>query len=179
MNRGFAKALILAAAACLLLSACDDSKGSTGPETTLPLLQKWSFSGNAINYKSGIAVRSRDTNGKLITGLTVWLTDQSIDCSASANSLPSMSGGWIGIKYPEISLGKGLVRVIVGYWSGTGGTNGNIDDQGSATLSKADTASEKSVSGSLDFHSDALDPEDGFGKADVTGSYSVPYCPGL
>jgi hypothetical protein len=179
MIRNFAKAFTMAAASCLLLSACNDSKGATGPEATLPLLQKWSFSGNAINYKSGIAVRSRDTNGKLVAGLTIWLTDQSIDCSARANNLPSMNGGWIGIKYPEISLGKGAVRVIVGYWSGAAGTNGNIDDQGTATLAKADTANEKSVSGSMDFHSDELDPEDGFGKADVTGSYSVPYCPEL
>ena len=179
MIRNFAKALTLAASACLLLSACDDSKGSTGPGTTLPLLQKWSFSGKEITYKSGIAVRGRDLEDNPTTGITVWLTDQSIDCSTASGHLPSMTGGWIGIKYPEVSLGKGQVRVIVGYWSNSAGLNGNIDAQGVANLSKADTANEKTVSGSMDFHGEELDPEDGFGKADITGSFTVPYCPGL
>ena len=124
-------------------------------------------------------MRSRDTGGKLASGVTVWLTDQSVDCSAGANHLPSMIGGWLGIRYPEISLGNAQVRVNVGYWSDGAGLNGNIDDQGTATLSTADTSSEKSVSGSLDFHSEAFDAGDAFGKADITGSFSVPYCPGL
>lgn len=180
MMRIFAKGLTLAAAAGMLLTACD--KSSTGPDdtgTTLPTLQKWSFSRKEISYKSGIAVRRRDADGIPASGLTVWLTNQSIDCSATAANLPSMRGGWIGIKYPEVSLGKGLVRVMVGYWPDGPGVNGNIDNQGTATLSKADTTNEKSVSGSLDFHSEEVDPEEGFGKADVTGSFSVPYCPGL
>jgi hypothetical protein len=173
MIRNFARTLAMAAAACLLLSACNDP---AGPEAPLPPLQKWSFSGKESSYKSGIAVRSRDTNKKLIPGLTVWLTDQSIDCSTAGN-LPSFVGGWVGITYPGISLGKGQAGIIVGYWSNGAGLDGNIADHGTATLSKADTTSEKSVAGSLDFHSDAFDPTDAFGKADVTGSFSVPYCP--
>lgn len=177
MNRNFPLALTLAAAIGLL-SACNDSAGSAnGPDTPLPALQKWSFSGKEITYKSGIAVRSRDSEGKLVPGLTVWLTDQSIDCSTKVGDMPMMRGGWLGIKYPEISLGKGLVRVIVGYWPDGAGVNGNIDEQGTATLSKADISNEKSVSGSLDFHSPEVDPEEGFGKADINGSFSVPYCP--
>ena len=79
----YSKNLVFAAA-CLLLSACDDS---AGPETALPPLQKWSFSGKEISYASGIAVRNRDDEGKPVPGLTVWLTDQSIDCSDGAGNL--------------------------------------------------------------------------------------------
>jgi hypothetical protein len=173
MKNHFVKNLI-ATIACGCFLACEES---TGPETPLPPLQKWSFSGNEINYQSGIAVRRRDLNGNLTTGLTVWLTDQSIDCSTRAENLSSMRGGWIGIHYPEVSLGKGQVRLMVGNWPIGGGLNGNIDVQAAATLSKADTTTERRVSGSLDFHEPAFDPEDPFGAADIEGSFAVPYCP--
>lgn len=172
------RTVTLAAALGLLLSACDESKVSTGPEDNLPALRTWTFSGKELTYKSGIAVRRRDFEGNPTTGLTVWLTDQSIDCSIDGSRLPVMRGGWIGIKYPETSLGKGQVRVVVGNWPESPGLNGNIDNPGAATLSEVDTANGKSVSGSLDFHSEALDPEDGFGKADISGNFTVPYCPG-
>jgi hypothetical protein len=178
MIPNIAKTLSVAAAGWLILSACEPSTGPDKTETTLPPLEKWSFNRKETSFKSGIAVRGRDVDGKLATGVTVWLTDQSIDCSTDAANLPIMRGGWVGIKFPEISLGKGLVRVIVGSWPDGGGLNGNIDDLATATLSKADTSGEKTVSGSLDFHNPEIDAEDGFGKADVTGSFSVPYCPG-
>jgi hypothetical protein len=166
-----------AAAASLVLSllACEDS---TGPETPLPQLQKWTFSGSEISFKSGIAVRGRDFDDNLTSGITVWLTDQSMDCSNAPEVLARMRGGWIGIKYPEISLGKGKVRLMVGHWPGGPGVNGNIDVQATATLSEADTSSARQVSGSLDFHDSSSDPEDNFGSAHIKGSFSVPYCSG-
>lgn len=176
MIRNFAKSLPAAAAVCLILSACGDDK-STGPAATLPQLQKWSFSGQEINYVSGIAVRNRDSAGKPVPGLTVWLTDQTIDCATDKDDLPSRSGGWIEIEFPNTSLGKASVGVMVGHWPVGQGLGGNIVDRSTATLTKADTSSEKSVAGSLDIHIEAFDPEDDFGKADIKGNFSVPYCP--
>lgn len=162
---------------CMFFTCIYSCKETAGPEAELPPLQKWTFSGTEFTYRSGIAVRSLDFEDQPTTGITVWLTDQEIDCSSRAETQLPSPGGWIGIKYPEISLGKGSVRLTVGHWPRGGGLNGNIDVQGVATLTHADTTAKKTVSGALEHHEDSFDPEDGFGSADIKGSFTVPYCP--
>ena len=105
------------------------------------------------------------------------LAAAAVDCSHEEEDLPSFLGGWIGIVYPDAKLGKKSAQVIVGIWPDGPGINGNIVDWTTALLSKADTTTEKTVSGSLDFRASAFDPGSAFGKANIKGSFEVPYCP--
>lgn len=171
----------LAVSAALTLWDCGGGSPAAPevPKEKPAPLKTWSFSGRTITYKSGFAAHGRDIrSGAPVKGIDVWLTDRDVSCAVFASETSVHRDAWVQIRYPFSVPMTAQARVSVGNWPADDlPHSGNIDVSYLATLHSVDTVSAREISGSLDLHEAPFD-SGGWGAADVSGSFTVPYCDG-
>ena len=170
------ESLIIILIGSLLFIGCENSSESKDEDIQIDPVSTWTYRDSTYTFVSGLANRRDIFLNNPIDGITVWLTNQDINCLDIPVSAVQIGGAWIGVQFPSLEVrdyGEIEIQGIMGIWNSTASSYISVN-LGRGSLTFVDTVGEKRVRGWLEFELIGGSEEGEVSRA--YGTFDIPFC---